>query len=221
MDEGPPFELFTEIAFGDGVNAGLHERSMACLAAFVGGFQAIIESESGANTRTRELLLTSGIRELEPLAMPMAWRIDRLHTQSGPDGGGPQPADAYALGRCYGTLRAKVADPGMRHALHNAVVHAFDADPYRGGETLGLLQTLATLRAGDLDRLQGSRRGAPDERDARLVQAGLCDDAGDRTESGDGLVALIGPVTDQVPDDWTPPWERGVAISLELDEPTG
>lgn len=219
MEDRSTPALFAEIAFGTEFGAILQERSMACLAAFVGGVQAVVRAEPAVDERTADLLVGALVRELEPLALPMAWRIDRLYADHGPRTGspGPEPIDAFALGRVWTGTRRTVADPVMRRALHHGLVNSFEPEHYDAGETLRLLELVRRLTSGDLDRLRG-RSGETGEvgdpiPDGRLRDVGLLRGDGTPTGLGGRLVALIRAPGQGVPENWVPPWDRAVELA--------
>ncbi len=203
--------LLAEIAFGTEANAMLDGPVMACLAGFVGGIRAVIWSHAGDDLRTAQLLAAANIRELEPMALPMAWRIDCLW-ETGRDQA-PDATDGFAVGRAYAKARLQVADVGMRAFLRHGAVRAFDPHLYPRGETLRLLGLVPQLRRVEIEALHSPGRMDGAIR-RRLLEQELLGDQ-QLSAIGELLRDLVAPVDGQVPGEWVPPWDRTVPLSTE------
>jgi len=246
VGEDAPQTLLADLAFGRGADVFIGEPVTSCLGGFVGGLKAVIHAATQGDDRTGELLLDASVSELEGRVLELAYQIDRLREET--DGQCPNANDTFALGSAYARARSTVADEGMRNALANSIVNAFEPGIYRRGCTLRLYSVIERLTFEDVGYLTRLHQGTVELRDYRALPEGSHDRGhadcllAERlvyvrqvpsgrpsptvdgeglfpTELGELMLELLSARTAEVPADWTPPWARDVQLlALEVNE---
>ena len=171
--------LLMEIAFGQEADAMRADPVVSCLAALVGGVRAVLRGQTPDDRDTRDLLEVACVSELDPYALHLAFRIDRLRQLDLQ--AAPRPPDLFALGRAHAFARLQLLTPGVRQLLLHATVRALDPEPHRAGWAPLALRDLPRLSASDLP---------PDP--ARFPH----------------LADLLATPPTAPPAGWVPPWER-------------
>jgi hypothetical protein len=246
VDENVPQTLLADLAFGRGADVFIGEPVTSCLGGFVGGLKAVIHDATRGDDRTGELLLDASVNELEGRVNELAYQIDRLREETG--GECPNANDTFALGSAYARARSTVADEGMRIALANSIVNAFEPSIYRRGCTLrlyGVIERLTFEDIGYLTRLHAGDEGLRDYRAlpegshdrghadcllaerlvyVRQVPTGRPSPTVDGeglfpTDMGELMLELLSARPPGIPADWTPPWARDMQLlDLEVND---
>lgn len=243
MDDDAPQTLLADLAFGRGADVFIGEPVTSCLGGFVGGLKAVIHDATRGDERTGELLLDASVNELEGRVIELAFQIDRLREET--RGECPNANDTFVLGSAYARARSTVADEGMRAALANSIVNAFEPTIYRRGCTLRLYGVIERLTFEDLGYLTRLHAGDLSLRDYRKLPEGSHDRGhadcllAERlvyvrqvptgrpsptvdgeglfpTEMGELMLQLLSARPAEVPADWEPPWTREMQL-LDLE----
>ncbi len=142
MTDHPTRGLLAELAFGEEAGALAGEPVASVLLGLCSGLRAEVAARVAPDDgRGRHALETALVDELDPVALHLAWALDRLQ---GTDWA-PTPADGFALGRAYAAARLEMAVPALRPVLRGALVRLLDPGIYRTAAPTRLLGAVARL----------------------------------------------------------------------------